>query len=156
TFYGVYTQTGGINVLQSDTSAHLLPEFSRSESARSAEQFLQSALDALPAHVAILDEQGVIIGVNRAWRHYAEANGMTTSNYGMGTNYLQICDRATGRNSQEAAIVGRGIREVIAHRRDEFDLEYPCHSPGQRNWFLVQVTRFDWQGRLRLIMAHQN
>ncbi|HEX2622063.1 MAG TPA: PAS domain S-box protein, partial [Phototrophicaceae bacterium] len=143
-------------MLQSDYSAHLLPESSRSESTRFAEQFLQSALDALPAHVAILDEQGVIIGVNRAWRHYAEVNGMTMSSYGMGTNYLQICDHATGRSSQEAVMVGHGIRDVIAHRRDEFDLEYPCHSPGQKSWFLVQVSRFEWHGRTSLIMAHQN
>ncbi|MBC8171682.1 MAG: PAS domain S-box protein, partial [Anaerolineae bacterium] len=138
-------------MLQSDQSAHPPPEFSPA-----AENFIQSALDALPAHVAMLDDSGNIISVNRAWRRYADVNGMTLRDAGLGANYLRVCDQATGRSSQEAAQVARGIREIISRQREEFYLEYPCHSPGQKNWFIVQVTRFEWQGRIRLIMAHQN
>lgn len=124
--------------------------------AHQSERFVQSALDALSAHIAILDEYGVITGVNTAWRRFAEENHLSMKDYGIGTNYLEVCDRAAGRNSREAMIVAAGIRDVMAYRRDEFYLEYPCHSPTRRSWFFMQVTRFDWEGKVRYIIAHQN
>src|SRR3954468_13886972 len=35
---------------------------------RPADNFFQSALDALSAHVVVLDRQGTIVAVNQAWR----------------------------------------------------------------------------------------
>jgi diguanylate cyclase (GGDEF)-like protein len=32
------------------------------------------------------------------------------------------------------------LREVLRGDRDLFEIEYPCHSPGERRWFLAQVT----------------
>jgi PAS domain S-box-containing protein len=120
------------------------------------ERFVQSALDALSAHIAILDEHGVIIGVNTAWRRFAEENQLLTQDFGIGTNYLRVCDDASGRNSREAGVVAAGIREVMNYKREEFYIEYPCHSPTKRRWFMMHVTRFDWESRPRFIVAHQN
>ena len=38
---------------------------------RESERFAHSAMDALSAPIAILDEAGTIIAVNRAWRSFA-------------------------------------------------------------------------------------
>ncbi len=46
-------------------------------------------LDALPAHVALLDAQGAIIVVNRAWREFALLN-LFGGNAGVGENYLEV------------------------------------------------------------------
>ena len=35
-----------------------------------------SILNALPAHIALIDRKGVIVSVNEAWRHFATANAM--------------------------------------------------------------------------------
>jgi two-component system, LuxR family, sensor kinase FixL len=125
-------------------------------SSHQSEQFVQSALDALSAHIAILDDSGEIIGINEGWRRFAENNNLSRANHGLGMNYLHVCDTSDGRNSQEAQSVGKGIRDVLTRRRDEFYLEYPCHSSKERRWFVVHITRFDWNGRTRLIVAHQN
>lgn len=121
-----------------------------------AERFIQSALDALSAHVALLDENANIIGVNVAWRQYADHNGFKSPQYGMGMNYLDVCDRAARHNSREAALVGSGIRAVMGLKTPEFYMEYPCHSPQEKRWYVVRVTRFDWYGNTRYIIAHQN
>lgn len=121
-----------------------------------ANHFVQSALDALSAHVAILDDSGEIIGVNRAWRTFAEANGFKQSNYGIGTNYLRVCDNSTQRNSEDAPQVASGIRAVMKGKAQEFQLEYPCHSPTEKRWFVVRISRFEWYNDVRLIVAHQN
>lgn len=120
-----------------------------------AERFVKSALDALSAHIAILNEDGIIIHVNNAWRQFADENGFPSENYGVGDNYLVVCDRAAA-SSLEAAQVGKGIRSVRSRRTEEFHMEYPCHSDQERRWFVVRITRFSWYGRQRLIVAHQN
>ena len=58
--------------------------------------FLQSILDALSAHIAVIDESGKTVATNVAWRMFAEANGMTWSDWGIGRNYIEICEKATG------------------------------------------------------------
>jgi len=36
---------------------------------------LQSTLDTLSAHIAVLDQNGVILEVNEAWKRFARENG---------------------------------------------------------------------------------
>ena len=43
--------------------------------------FLQSTLDALSANIALLDEHGEILLVNKAWRDFAEQNGLQAETY---------------------------------------------------------------------------
>lgn len=121
-----------------------------------AESFVLSALDAMSAHIAILDEAGSIIEVNTAWREFAELNGFADKTYGIGSNYLQVCDTAAQNNSRDAFTVAQGIRAVMGQDINEFYMEYPCHTPIERRWYVVRVTRFDWYGSIRLIVAHQN
>jgi len=97
-------------------------------------------LDALPAHIALLDSQGEILAVNQAWQRFANANVLQADDFGMGQNYLEICDRARGDCSEEAAEVAAGIRAVLRGESPEFTLEYPCHSPAEQRWFRLMVT----------------
>ncbi len=120
-----------------------------------AESLVKAALDALSAHIAILDEDGVIIHVNKAWKRFGEANAYLDPAYGVGTNYLAVCDKAA-RYAEDAGLVADGIRRVRLRDTEEFHMEYPCHSPTERRWFVVRVTRFSWYGRTRIIVAHQN
>ena len=77
-------------------------------------------LNALSAHIAILDENGVILKTNRAWQNFADDNQMQHSAGGLPINYLSVCDLATGDNSQEAKPAAKGIRAVIKGEVDEF------------------------------------
>ena len=121
-----------------------------------SKRFLHSTLDALSAHIAILDEEGAIIHVNGAWTKFAEDNRSGKRLRGVGDNYLQLCDRARGLNSEEAAEMSAGIRAVIAGTTEAFELEYPCHGPREERWFTARVTRFDVHGVARVVVAHEN
>jgi PAS domain S-box-containing protein len=121
-----------------------------------SKRFLQSTLDALSSCVAILDEHGAIIEVNNPWKRFALENDFLGGRYGMGDNYLAVCDSAVGRSSAEALAVGTGIRAVMSGESDEFHLEYPCHSPREERWFIVRATRFDGDGPVRVVVAHEN
>ncbi len=125
------------------------------EALAASERFAHSTLDALSEHIAIIDEQGVILATNRSWREFSVAN-LAESEVNIGANYLHTCDRATGPCGEEAGAAAAGIREVIRGTRAEFVLEYPCHSPFEKRWFLARVTRFQDDGPIRVVVSHEN
>ncbi|HET7270812.1 MAG TPA: PAS domain S-box protein [Rubrobacter sp.] len=97
------------------------------------------ALENLPARVAIIDELGIIVAVNRAWHEFAATDGVAASAT-EGVNYLKSFEAASGDGAQEAARFAEGIRSVLSGERQEFTVEYPCHSSGERRWFIGSVV----------------
>ncbi|MBK7765160.1 MAG: PAS domain S-box protein [Sulfuritalea sp.] len=110
--------------------------------------------NALPAHIALLDVRGAIISVNEAWRAFARANALQGPEYGIGVNYLEVCDSAQGNNAAEAGQVARGIRAVLAGGAGSFSIEYACHSPTERRWFLMTVTPMADVGAYGVVVMH--
>ena len=121
-----------------------------------AQPILQSVLDALPACVAILDEEGQILAVNAAWRRCAEADPGTGPAGTVGANYLERRDAGSGEAGPMVAAMVRAIREIIAAERSDFYLEYPCCSPTEDRWFAARVTRFAGPGPGRVVVAFED
>lgn len=99
-----------------------------------------AVLNAIPAHVALLDNTGVILAVNEAWRRFATANVLQSSDFFVGQNYLGVCEGAHGECADEAQAVATGIRNVLSGEAKEFGIEYPCHSPNEKRWYRLMVT----------------
>ena len=117
---------------------------------------LQSAIDSLPSHIALLDETGRIIRINEAWRRFGENNGYRDQAFGLGRNYVQVCQDAAQRNAEGAGQVADGISAILSERSRLYRAEYPCHSPSQQRWFTLQIARFEWENQLRVITVHQD
>lgn len=98
------------------------------------------AIDALPAHIAVVDHVGTIIAVNAAWRRFAIENGGAGARVGVGVNYLSVCEASTGADRALAREVAEGIRGVLSGSLQSFAREYPCHSPTTQRWYQVQVA----------------
>jgi PAS domain-containing protein len=87
------------------------------EALRHTEAARQAAiLNALPAHLALLDPHGRVLSVNDTWRRFADANGLRSPAYGVGLNYLEVCDRARGKGAEGAREAAEGIRAVLRGR----------------------------------------
>lgn len=102
---------------------------------------LQAIIDALPEHIAVLDSSGTIVMINAAWRRFARANGdKDLRKTGVGVNYLQVCQ--TGPQGVDGAAVraARELQHVLEGESPGFSLEYPCHSPTEKRWFLMNVA----------------
>jgi signal transduction histidine kinase len=138
----------------------LLGALEREQAAKEEEaqrrQELQQTLDSLSAHIAILDESGEIIAVNGMWRAFAESNGCDPGRVSEGANYLRVCESATGLHAEEAAAFAEGVRDVLTGRRSNFEMEYPCHSPTERRWFMGRVTPYFCNERAWAVVAHEN
>ena len=113
------------------------------------------SLDELPEHTAIVDSSGAIVAVNKAWKCFARDNGAEMSKVSEGANYLEVCERATGEQSDDARSFGEGLRSVLCGREERFAMEYPCHSPTQRRWFVGRVERFANGDAPMALVAHE-
>ncbi len=126
------------------------------ERLRTSEQFALATLDALPEHIAILDEEGVILAVNAAWRRFALANGGREGAEGVGQNYVSVCAKAAARGDEQGARAANGITDVLHGRATSFALEYPCHSPTEKRWFTMEAAPFVGEGPGRVVVSHHN
>src|SRR5215208_3925281 len=114
------------------------------------------SLDELPEHSAIVDNSGTIVAVNKAWKRFAKDNGAADlSKVSEGANYLDVCERATGEHSPYAQSFGEGLRSVLCSREERFAMEYPCHSPTERRWFVGRVERFAEGDLAMALVAHE-
>ncbi len=125
------------------------------EALQESERFNKAILDSLSAHIAIVDETGQILAINEAWRLFAKRNGAAGDRTLIGSNYLEVCDRA-GPSSREAKLVAEGIRDVLAGGAAIREVEYPCHSPTEQCWFVARITPFPGSGARRAVVAHEN
>jgi PAS domain S-box-containing protein len=115
-----------------------------------------SILDALPAHIVLLDDQGVIGSVNNGWSQFAAACGVQGGECVVGTNYLEVCDNAQGENASDAHRIATGIRLVLSGAEKQFSFEYPSQSSSAQHWFLMTVVPLG-QDQLRgLVVMHVN
>ena len=121
-----------------------------------ARQGQEISLDELPEHSAIVDSSGTIVAVNKAWKRFAKDNGADLSKVLEGANYLHVCERAKGEQSPYALSFGEGLRSVLSSREERFAMEYPCHSPTERRWFVGRVERFGDGDTPLALVAHEN
>ncbi len=119
------------------------------------DQLARSVFDALSAHIAILDHNGVILATNRAWHNHSVLGGVSPDYDYRGTNYLSTCDLTGGDESDEACMVSSGIRAVIDKELDEFLHDYPCHRPDGQHWFYMRVIRIPDTDPVRIVVSHE-
>ena len=110
----------------------------------------------LPAHVAVIDPDGVIVAVNESWRGLATANVLQGPDFGVGENYVDLCGRVSGDCSEQAHAAAIGIRRVLQGEARDFDIEYACHSPAGQRWFHLRVTPVREDRRAGAVVMHVN
>lgn len=127
-------------------------QLQQSEAARQA-----AVLNALPAHIALLDPDGTIVAVNNSWRAFATATSMRGGpGQVVGVNYLAICDTATGPTSQDARVAAEGIRSVLSGSSQSFTFDYEVDSISEKSWFQLKVTPLSKTRKSGVIIKHED
>ena len=117
----------------------------------------QGIVNSLSAHVAVLDEQGVIVETNRAWQNFASVNDLEGNIDSIGVNYLQICELARDAGEEEGELVALGIEKVLSGDVLEFVAQYPCHSPTKKRWFNLRILPYHLgEGKNRVVVVHED
>ena len=137
--------------------AHQLGQFlHRKEAERalqSSEQFAHATLDALPEHIAVLDERGRLLALNRAWRDFVALHGDVPLHGREGEDYAEVCARSPGL---EPAALAEGLRRLLGGEQDAFALEVRCDTAAGPRWFVARLSRFAGQGPVRVVLAHED
>jgi diguanylate cyclase (GGDEF)-like protein len=123
---------------------------------REVERLARSTLDALPEQIAVVEADGTIATVNKAWREFADANGSSLSAASEGSNYLAACDAAAAKGDRDAAKVVALVRRVISGDAAEAQWEYESESPAGSRWFSLRVNRIAGDGPARVLVARED
>ncbi|HXE40748.1 MAG TPA: PAS domain S-box protein [Azonexus sp.] len=121
-----------------------------------SERFARLTIDALDFALCVLDAKGKIIAVNQAWRESAVANGGDGARVCEGVSYLDVCDAAARDGDPIAVQVASAIRAALAGGSQNFSIEYECHAPTERRWYVMRLCGFPGGGPLRLVIKHEN
>jgi len=127
-------------------------EFVGNESAATLpDPLLQSTLDALTMPVALLDEAGRVIGINAAWRNLPDLPGL---NAGIGDDYLQICEAATGE-SADASTLRHGLTGILNGRFKTFERVWRHLSATGPRDFRIRIKRLSHYVPSRFLVSYE-
>ncbi len=116
---------------------------------KESERFSKSALDSVRTQLAVIEEEGEIIFVNKLWKESFENDSPVPQGLPLGENYLEKC-----RKTKEGKKFATGIMSVINGYTKEYMQEYPCSSLNSRKWYLSFANKFEGEGPVRLIITH--
>ncbi len=119
-----------------------------------ADERQSSIINSLRANIALLNQDGIIIEVNEAWKRFADDNQLVSKNYGVGDNYIEISEKAACAGEKSGSEVANGIRDVLVGKVAEFSMEYTCHSDTEKRWFKVKVYPLYKKKRGGVVVYH--
>ena len=94
-------------------------------------------LDALPFFIALIDNEGTILKINRSWGKFNNQNPISAQ-FKVGNNYIEISDKA-GQGAKAAKEISDGIKSVIAGKVERFKTEYEYAATTGKKWFRTEV-----------------
>ena len=125
---------------------------------------LRSAIDALSAHIAVVNADGTIVTINRAWRE-AENPGGVFDSADAGANYLELCTDAIASGRVGAAAVQAAVLRVLhgdATRADALYSDHPAtdepaNGVGKSEcWYSLRVTRCEGPEPTMVVVTHED
>lgn len=123
---------------------------------KESELFSRSILTAISSHIGVMDVNGTILAVNKAWSDFADHDCMSgLKRPATGTNYLEILKKAADADDLYAAKALAGIQQVFKGETGSFEMEYPCRTLAQKQWFILSVNPFA-EDSSRVVLRHND
>jgi signal transduction histidine kinase/ActR/RegA family two-component response regulator len=126
------------------------------ETARESHRFLQSALNALSAQIALLDNNGSIIAANARWRELSLVKHWKWPDAGVGSKYLEIYRSAFGTDRDDSKKIEEGLLSVQSGAQPRFEVEYCAWIHSEPRWIAMSATRFEDRGMYLVAVEHDD
>jgi len=115
--------------------------------------FNLAVLDAVAALVAVLDPDGKVVAVNKAWRAFKSGPRRQPCSELLGLQVGEGALDALGRDRAAMPGVALELRsavlEVLRGERAQYEVELPCDDPPR--WFLLRVSHVGAAGAAAVI-----
>lgn len=124
------------------------------EAAAQASQALtQVVLNSLPAAIAVLDPEGVIVATNEPWERFAKiASGPKIFQASVGASYLELCRGVSGTPVDGAIQILSAVERVL-NGGASVALEFSHGENEQAQWFGCSVSPMNG-GRKGAVLTH--
>lgn len=126
----------------------------RTDDARRYSSYVDSVINSISSHIAIIDEKGIIHRTNKAWQEFAKKNGYSDDPSMVGESYFHVCEVNSLQTCHNP--VEEGILQVLNRKADEYIGDYGCHSPDAFRWFSVKASMVEWPGSPRMVILHDD
>ncbi|EOC99268.1 MASE3 domain-containing protein [Caldisalinibacter kiritimatiensis] len=136
------TQTSNLNKINKQLKEEIEERQKIEQALRQNKDFIQCILDSLNNSICVIDKNGNIVGVNKSWVQFGNENDKIDKD-DIDKNYLEITKIACQNNAPEACEIYNGLKKVLSKKIPYFEYEYPCHSPTEKRWFIMQATPLD-------------
>jgi PAS domain S-box-containing protein len=113
-------------------------------------------LNALGAAIGVLDQSGILLASNPAWRALAAADPSIGGNAVEGCNFLEECEDAGGDDRVDGVTIAAGIRQVIAGTRALFRYDYACDLANGTRWFALSASRIAGDTTARAVVSRED
>lgn len=146
-----YGQQADLNLTNLQTE---MKERERVQAAlQESEQFVRNVLDGISTSIAILDQHGEIIAMNKTWQEGAAKVPNLHAIAQVGTNYLNFLINQQNLSGQILPFV-QGMMGVLAGEIELFEIEYGFPKENEKTWYIARVTRL--ANSKRIIVAQQD
>ena len=146
----VYPSGDGVNIFFSDITKRKHAE----ESAARSQALLNASIDALSAHIVILDAAGTIVASNKAWRRFAAGQWRPGLAVGPGSNFVSLFER--GSRSTDIPEIAAGVRSLLAGRRTTMRHIYHLGIGERGRWYQLIAARFMHEGKAFAVVATED
>ncbi len=102
-----------------------------------AAQFQNALFDSISAQIAVLDDAGMLVLTNAAWRRYmAEINVREA----IGSSYLALLESFFAIDPVMLSTVAAGMKALVAGSVSHLNVPTPIQSRCGRWWFSIRIT----------------
>lgn len=117
-----------------------------------AAQFQQAIFNSISAQIAVLDQDGLILQTNAAWRTYMSELNFEDS---IGRNYLTLLKDLFAVPLSTVTDVATGMATLAAGGAPHFYIPEPIQCLCGRWWFTVKITPV-YDAAQRMVVTHED
>jgi signal transduction histidine kinase len=115
---------------------------------------VQSLVDSLPAHIAIIDTAYTILFVNQPWRGYCDLFNFDLAAYGVGDNYFDVGLNYGSVDSVKVADMAAAIDLVARGDVPQITRTYEASLSDGHHYFMLTISPFVQSGARLLMLSH--
>lgn len=120
---------------------------------RTQEELNRSILNAIESHIAVVNEQGLVITINNSWADFAQQHPTirTIEEATVGSNYFEACRQVLANHTH----ILDGINAVLQGQRTMFETEY-CYQPDEveERWFHLRAAPLGEYRQPGVVVSH--
>ncbi|HSQ50622.1 MAG TPA: PAS domain S-box protein, partial [Nitrospiraceae bacterium] len=112
------------------------------ERLQASEMFIRAVVNSVSAHVCVLNEEGVIIKTNDAWKDLVREHSDGVFSIGeTGQNYFDLCRRTAVGSTPTGQAILQGLESVLKGAAPIFSAEYNAELlEEEERWFQLRMT----------------